>query len=383
MIRFFTRFADGTALLVLSVLTYRLQRNLRFLQQVKTAARRVDPSPRVSILVPARNESCTIVHCIESLVQQNYPVYEVIVLNDQSSDNTGELLDELASRYSNLTVIHSSGNLLAGWNGKSYACHRLAAHATGEWLLFTDADTLHMPTSVAQGIAQASTLDADLLSAFPRQITESWGECIVVSFIIDFLPLIGIDLTQLWRGTSRATAANGQYLLVRASAYWAVGGHEAIGRELVDDFALAKRFRLCGFRVALVDGTSMLRCRMYRSAAEVWAGFSKNILLGMEATSGARRSRGWSLLFAWAYACIFVLPFLRLLFSGRLLPLLEISWLMALRQLVNHRFVRPRSEVITTPLAAWSVMALGLGALLRRRRGASIRWKGRDYPLTR
>ncbi len=227
-------------------------------------------------------------------------------------------------------------------------------------------------------------MQVDLLSAFPRQITESWSERIVVSFIVDFLPLVGIDLTSLWRGRSEAVAANGQYLLVRAEAYRAVGGHEAIAAALVDDFALAQRFRSCGHAVALVDGTSMVSCRMYRSASEVWAGFSKNILLGMATTSGDRRSRGWSVVFAWGYACIFVLPFARLLLPGRRwLPLVEIGWLLALRGVVNRRFARPLSEIAATPLAAWSVMALGLTALIRRRRGARIRWKGRDYALSR
>lgn len=383
MIRNLIRAADGTALLVLAILSVRLWRNLRFLRRARDQARLSDSQPRVSVLVPARNEAQTILACIDSLANQNYPDFEIIALDDQSSDETGALLDERAGRYLNLTGIHSCENPPAGWNGKSYACHRLAARATGEWLLFTDADTRHMPDSIAQGIAQAELLNADLLSAFPRQITESWSERLVVSFIVDFLPLVGVDLTRMWRRNSGAVAANGQYLLVRASAYRAVGGHEAIASALVDDFALARRFRECGYRVALVDGTSMLSCRMYRRASEVWSGFSKNILLGLEATSGGGYSHGWGLVFAWGYACVLVLPFARLLLSGhKWLPLIEIGWLAVLRGMVKRQFARPAHEIVTTPLAAWSVMALGLSALMRRRRGAQIRWKGRDYPVS-
>ena len=226
-------------------------------------------------------------------------------------------------------------------------------------------------------------MQVDLLSAFPRQITASWSERIVVSFIVDFLSLVSIDLASLWRGKAQAVVANGQYLLVRAVAYRAVGGHESVAGALVDDFALAQRFHDCGQAVALVDGTSMLTCRMYRSAAEVWAGFSKNILLGMMATSGDQRPRGWGAVFAWGYACVFVLPFARLLLPGhKRLPLIEIAWLAILRALVSHQFARPASEIATTPLAAWSVMALGLNALIRRRRGVKVRWKGRDYRLS-
>ncbi len=383
MIRNFIRAADGTALLVLTFLSYRLWRNLRFLRRARAAARLTQDPPRVSVLVPARDEARTIVACIASLAQQDYPNYEVIALDDQSSDGTGALLDDLAVRCSNLTVVHGCERPPSNWNGKSYACHRLAARATGEWLLFTDADTRHLSSSIAQGIAQAEALNVDLLSVFPKQITKSWSERIVVSFIVDFLPLVGIDLANLWRGKTQAVVANGQYLLVQASAYRAVGGHELVAEALVDDFALAQRFHERGHTVALVDGTSMVSCRMYHSVTEVWAGFSKNILLGMETTSGGARQRGWDFVFAWGYACLFVLPFVRLLLSGRRwLPLIEIAWLAALRGMVSHQFARPVHEITTTPLAAWDVMALGLNALIRRRRGGHIRWKGRDYRLS-
>jgi chlorobactene glucosyltransferase len=334
------------------------------------------------VLVPARNEARTIVSCIESLAAQDYPDFEVIALDDQSSDETGALLDELATRHTNLIVLHGSEEPPAGWNGKSYACQRLAEYASSEWLLFTDADTLHTPTSIAQGIAQAEGLNVDLLSAFPRQVTGSWSERVVVSFVLDFLPLVGLDLTALWRGDSGASA-NGQYLLVRAAAYRAAGGHKAVPNALVDDFALAKHVRSNGYRIALVDGTSMLNCRMYHSAREVWDGFSKNILLALQSSSAEKHPRWWGLAFAWSYACVFVLPFYHLLFSDhKSLSLVEIGWLGVLRAIVNQRFARPWIEVATTPLAAWSVMAFGLNAWFRRACGRRIAWKGRDYSLT-
>ncbi len=131
----------------------------------------------------------------------------------------------------------------------------------------------------------------------------------MVSFILDFLPLIALDLGGLWRGTSNATAANGQYLLLRAASYRAVGGHRTIAGALVDDFALASLMRAHGRRIAFVDGTTMLSCHMYHNANEVWAGFSKNILLALDTSNTAKRRAGWGLLFAWGYASLFVLPF--------------------------------------------------------------------------
>lgn len=371
--------AHTTALSLLSVMSYRLWRNLTYLQQARRLA--ADPSgplPRVSILVPARNEARNIVPCIESLVNQAYPNYEIIVLNDLSSDETGILLDSLASQYPNVRVLHGAEDPPKGWNGKSYACHRLAEQATGEWLLFTDADTVHSSTSLALGIAQAKKLGVALLSVFPKQITESWGEQVVVSFILDFLPLIAVDLNALWQSGSSTTLANGQYLLVNTEAYHAVGGHQAIFNELVDDFALAKQVRLGGYKTAMVDGISMLSCRMYHNAREVWDGFSKNLMLGLETSAAKKPSVWFGPLFAWGYACIFVLPFFYLLSTPqKRLPFLEIGWLAFLRGCLNFYFRRSLLEVITTPLAAWSVMALGLNALLRR--GKGVQWKGRHY----
>jgi chlorobactene glucosyltransferase len=381
MFRLFARLSQATALLLLSFFTYRLWRNFGFLERARESARLPQVFPRVSVLVPARNEAQVIVACIDSLACQNNLDVEIIALNDQSSDETSVLLDELAAHHANLTVIHGTQSPPPGWNGKSYACHRLAERARGEWLLFTDADTVHTTASISQGIAQAEGLNVDLLSAFPRQITKTWSEQVIVSFVLDFLPLVGLDLMKLWRGSSSTAAANGQYLLVRASAYHALGGHQAISSALVDDFALANHFRSHSRPIALVDGTSMLECRMYHNTREVWEGFSKNILLALDMSSGEKRPWWQTPLFAWGYASLFVLPFDLLFTSYRQLSLVTIGWLAVLRAVVNWRLRRPLGEIVTTPLAAWSVMAFGLNALFRRVAGKQTRWKGRDYSV--
>jgi chlorobactene glucosyltransferase len=371
-----------TALPILSIMTIHLIRNLSFLHGVRHQAIRPSSLPRVSILVPARNEAATISSCITSLLSQDYPDFEVIVLDDASTDSTGEQLELLAARFPQLTVISSNDNPPAGWNGKSYACHRLATQATGSWLLFTDADTLHSPQSVRSGMAQAQALHVPFLSAFPYQQTHSWSERILVSFIIDFLPLLGLDYQALWHGKGDMIAANGQYILVEAARYHAIRGHKAIGTALVDDFALAQRFRESGEHIALVDGTAMLSCRMYHSFRETWDGFSKNLLLGLAtATSGKQKASFWlASLFAWGYACIFVIPFIDLLRGTQIwLATITICWTIALRTAVVLRLKRSATEVVTTPLAAWGTMALGLSALYSQFRHRPLRWKDREY----
>lgn len=377
------------ALMLFALLSRRLWSTLRFLRWARTqAARPLTKIPRVSVLIPVRNEETTIAACVESLLRQDDANLEVIVLDDGSTDGTGQQLAALQARHPELIVMRATNGPPAGWTGKNYACHQLAERATGDWLLFTDADTLHAPRSVGDGITLAVRLHATLLSAFPYQRTGTWAERVIVSFILDFLPLIGLDFAALWHGKGRRVAANGQYLLVSAADYRAMGGHASIRDALVDDFALARRLRSRGYTLALVDGTAMLSCRMYHTAREVWDGFSKNLMgaLGQSALPapqpllGAVRALLLAPLFAWCYACLFILPWVTLVFGARKgLAAIEIAWLYLLRGVAAWFLRRPFDEVVTTPLAAWGVMALGLAALFRRMCKRPIAWKGRLY----
>jgi chlorobactene glucosyltransferase len=366
-------FAFGT----LAVFSWRMWRNLSFLDWAGRHQPLPAVLPRVSVLLPARNESANITPCVESLIHQDYSNLEVIVLDDHSSDDTGLKLDHLLQKYPQLRVIHGQEKPPEGWNGKSYACHRLASAATGEWLLFTDADTVHTPGSVRLGLGCAISLNVDMLSAFPRQRAESWGERLMVPFILGFLTMVGLDFRGIWRGQCGRTAANGQYLLVKATAYRQLGGHAAIYRELVDDIALAQAFRRANRRIALVDGTRMLSCRMYHSAREVWDGFSKNILLGLR-TSGNMRL-WYAPLFAWGYASLFIMPVLLLFHDTRLLAAVVVGWLWSLWAIIAARLYRPLWEVPFISLAAIGVIALSLNSMYLRLRNKGVVWKGRVY----
>jgi chlorobactene glucosyltransferase len=232
--------------------------------------------PRLSVLVPARNEILNIEPCVTSLLAQDYPDFEVLVLNDHSTDGTDQVLNRLAAADPRLRVLEGRP-LPDGWLGKHWACHQLAQAATGELLLFTDADTRHAPAVLRDSVSALLAEHADLLTAFPREEVISWGEQLVVpviSFgIFSFLP---IRLVR-WLGWPSLSVTIGQFMLFRREAFEAVGGYESVRGHLVDDVSLGRRILEQGYEWRLMDGTEHVTCRMYRRFFEVVEGFSKSI----------------------------------------------------------------------------------------------------------
>jgi chlorobactene glucosyltransferase len=252
--------------------------------------------PRVSLLVPARNEQDHISGVVESLAGQDYPDFEVLVLDDGSSDRTPELLRELAGRFPNLRVLEGKP-LPRGWLGKHWACHQLAEAATGEVLLFTDADTRHRVCCLRETVARFEADQLDLLTGVPREEVVSWAEKLVVPVvpwaILSFLPL-GLAYRRRWPAF---TAANGQFMMFRRQAYDDIGGHAMVRDNVVDDLALVRLLAKRGGRWRLFDLTGLVSCRMYRSAAEVFDGFSKNLF-------GAFGFRLAPFLFVWLWLAV-------------------------------------------------------------------------------
>lgn len=233
-------------------------------------------SPMVSILVPARNEERNIAGCVQSLLAQNYPAFEVIVLDDQSSDGTRSILDRLALTQPRLKVL-SGAPLPEGMLGKSWACTQLAGQARGELLLFTDADTRFEPGALSAIINAQSGERADLITGLPRQEVLTWGERLLVPFfswaLLGFTPLA---LVYRLRKPALSIAV-GQMMCFRREAYQAVGGHESLGSEIVDDLTLTRRIQAAGFRWRAAYIADLSSCRMYQSSGEALNGFIKNL----------------------------------------------------------------------------------------------------------
>ncbi|HZU22313.1 MAG TPA: glycosyltransferase family 2 protein, partial [Terriglobales bacterium] len=231
------------------------------------------PSPRVSVLVPARNEEQNLAACLASLASQAAVDYELIVIDDNSSDRTAEI----ARSFSRVHLI-SAGPLPAAWCGKQHALNCGVQHARGEWLLFTDADTVHAAGSLARAIAEAQQFGAALLSYSPRQVVRTAWERAV-------MPVVFAELARAYRPVevsdpaSPAAAANGQYLLMRRDAYEAIGGHAAVRASLLEDVALARLAKQRGLVIRFRYAGDAVSTRMYRSFAALREGWTKNLAL--------------------------------------------------------------------------------------------------------
>jgi chlorobactene glucosyltransferase len=231
---------------------------------------------RVSIIVPARNEEANIERLVRSLAAQR-GVQEILIVDDQSEDRTREILEAMKAEMPQLRVLPID-SLPEGWLGKTYAASVGAREAAGDWLLFTDADTEHLPGSLTAVLELAEREGADLLSLSPGQITPTWWEKAVI-------PLVYVNLARLYRFEevsdpgSAAAAANGQYLLIRREVYERVGGHQAIRNEILEDVELAKRVKAAGGKLLFLPGAAWVQTRMYRTFREMWRGWTKNLFL--------------------------------------------------------------------------------------------------------
>ncbi len=249
------------------------------LPHAATTATIAHPLPPISILLPARNEAQHIEQIVQALLAQAYPHFELLVLDDQSTDGTARLAKAAAKDDPRFRLIMGT-TLPPEWSGKNWACHQLAQQARHATILFTDADVQWRPGALAALIAMQQSTQADLLTVWPTQITHTWGERLVVPLmslaVLAYLPVRFAHQSPY----PLAAAANGQCMLFQRVAYQACRGHAAIRHRILDDVLLAQRVKAVGLRVRMADGAGLIACRMYHSWREVFLGYAKNILAG-------------------------------------------------------------------------------------------------------
>jgi chlorobactene glucosyltransferase len=379
-------------LFVLGFCVFTLIANLLIFRGLEPASPPEHP-PLVSIMVPARNEARNIAGCVESLLAQDYPNWELIVLDDHSADGTGEIAREFFQNHAgkqNLKVLRGE-SLPDGWVGKNWACHQLSKNARGEFLFFTDADTAHAPGTVTAAVAFAQRNRADLVSAWPQMITETLGEKLIIPIIV----VMGFSMCPHWltvllqsfpalarrlpKVVLRATGgANGQFMFFSRRGYTQIGGHEKVKNNVVEDVALGRAVAEQigdGLRLFNCDSLKFSTVRMYRSFGETWAGFTKNLRAIFE----DREVAFWLFLLG-MWAC-FVMPCFRWLWASgpiRFFALAEFALVVAIRAGVTWRFNLSRLGALLHPIGVALVIACALQSW-RLSRTTGVEWKGRTY----
>jgi cellulose synthase/poly-beta-1,6-N-acetylglucosamine synthase-like glycosyltransferase len=239
-----------------------------------------DAWPRVSIVVPARNEERDIEQALLSLLQLDYPDYEVIAVDDRSADDTGRILDRIAARDERLRVTHVQ-QLPAGWLGKNHALQRGAESSTGAYLLFTDADVVMRPDALRRAVAWAEARGIDHLPLspgvrMPSALLQSFVVLFTIYFSTYFRPWSASD------PESSAHVGIGAFNLVRREAYFAAGGHTAIAMRPDDDVKLGKLLKCRGYRSQFANGIGLILVPWYASLGELIRGLEKNAFSGVD-----------------------------------------------------------------------------------------------------
>ena len=235
---------------------------------------------RISVCVPLRDEQDNLPEIAETILRNDHTEIELLLYDDGSTDATPQIIERLAAEDPRVRPIMSRP-LPPGWNGKQHACAQMGLSATGSWLLFTDADVRFSPDALRRSVAEARRRQVALLSTFPRQITESFGERLMVPMIF-FLLLSYLPMRRMRRTLMpSASAGCGQFLLVDARVYRGCGGHTAFPDSMHDGIALPRLLRRCGYRTDLFDGQDLAEVRMYRGWVATWRGFAKNAYEGL------------------------------------------------------------------------------------------------------
>ncbi len=267
----------GTAWLcfavALLVLVRMRLRAFEALELTKLAQR--DSAPRLSVIIPTRNEQSNIGTCLQGLLGQTYPkqALEIIVVDDGSTDETAAIVRKLMDTHSQIRLVEA-GSLPEGWKGKSHACWRGAGQAQGEWLCFMDADVTAMPDLLLSAVRFAQAENFDLLTLFPfQEMLGFWERLLMPIAFLSFLFLM--DPKRINDPQKKDALAVGHFILVKRVAYDATGGHQTIRSELLDDVALASRFKGEGFRIHLGSGKKIIRTRMYSDLKTLWQGLTR------------------------------------------------------------------------------------------------------------
>jgi len=328
--------------------------------------------PGISVLVPARNEEKNIGKCLDSLTALDYPDYEVIVMDDKSTDRTAEIVAGYAVKDPRVKLA-SGEELPAGWVGKVWACHQLSKAAHGEYLIFIDADVTFAPDALRLALYHIEKDRLDFFSVFPKQVTHNFGENILTPLmhwlLLAFLPMRNV----LNSRNLKFAAANGQFIMMKREVYKDIGGHEAVKNRVVEDMELVRLAKSKGYRTLTGFGGDQIFCRMYDGYIPSLRGFSKNFFPGFGMPAPAFTAM---LIF---FNIVFFLPFL--LFPVSQLFLISAGVILLSRVLISYIagdriIINALIHIIQMPVMLYT----GIRSVIFTKKGKNV-WKDRVLNL--
>jgi chlorobactene glucosyltransferase len=349
-----------------------------------SAGRSFKNPPLISILIPARNEAENISKCLKSFLKQDYPNLEIIVLDDNSTDGTSNVVKEIAKKDSRIRLVQGAP-LENGWIGKSFASHQLAKYAKGEYFIFTDADTLHFPKTVSSAFGALISTKVDALSIYPRQIMVTFAERMTVPIINTalqcFIPFILIKKSK----SPLFCTALGQFMMFKKEVYEKIGGYESIKGHLVDDIQISKRVKKEGYKFMVFDGRNTIFCRMYKNLTGVITGLAKSIypafngnLLALFSFTGV--------LTAALLAPFLLLPLGAFLFDWPIniirLMIIQVLIVLAIKTIFAIRYKQRMLDILLAPVSMAVIDALIFVSFFQAKYGEGLSWKGRVYDVS-
>ena len=323
---------------------------------------------KVSICIPARNEQSNIAKILNDILVQTYNELEILVLDDNSEDNTFNIISAFSNNNKSVKV-NSGKHLPSGWTGKNWACHQLSKIARGRIIIFIDADCRMSPWAVESAVAYMDSYSLDLLSVFPAQRMITISEKIIVP-IMDWILLTFLPLRFVYSSANSSfVAANGQFIAFRREAYNIIGGHASVANQFVEDMELARSIKNKNLKMMTLLGNNTVSCRMYESLNDAVDGFSKNFYPGFKISMVV------FILFLIFLNLIYTAPFLFILYNNLfLLTAIFILLQRALISLTNSQ--NPVLNILFHPLQMIIMTLIGINSIYKAKRRI-LKWKGR------
>lgn len=323
---------------------------------------------KISVLIPARNEEHNIEKCLKRVLQQDCNIHEVIILDDQSSDRTKEIVCRFAKIYPIVKVINGKP-LPKGWLGKNWACDQLGRYAAGDLLLFMDADVELEPCAVRSAYNTFKRYNLNMLSVFPTQRLVLFGEWIIVPLmnwiLLSFLPLKLVYSSK----NSSFVAANGQFIMFDSKSYRIKGGHKNVASQIVEDMEMARSYKNSGFKIMTLLGNKVVLCRMYNSFSDAFNGFKKNFFAGFNMPAGI------FFLFILLLFLLYFIPFILVFFDVKFIWLIDIILLsrIMISELSNQSILM---NLLLHPVQMIVMFITGVYSIISKKKNLLI-WKER------